>query len=46
MPHLDCPWCTGELTPDETWTTASCDDCRITIDVAPDPQPSVLDAAA
>ncbi len=46
MTHIDCPWCTGQLSSDEAWTTVACEDCGVTVEIAPDPQPATLDVAA
>lgn len=46
MPTFDCPWCDGELTPDPTLQAVTCDDCRVTVDLAPDPVATGLDLAA
>jgi hypothetical protein len=46
MTHLDCPWCTGTLELDEAFESVSCADCRVTVELAPDPRPTELDAAA
>ena len=46
MPTIDCPWCTGELTIDPAFSRLQCDDCRISVDVAPDPVEPGLDLAA
>jgi hypothetical protein len=46
MTTIDCPWCTGPLMTDEALLVVACDDCGVTLDVAPDPVVLRLDAAA
>jgi hypothetical protein len=46
MPTIDCPWCTGDLTPDAAFSSLHCDDCQVSVDVAPDPVEPRLDLAA
>ena len=46
MTTIDCPWCAGPATLDATMTAVSCDGCGVHADVADDPEPIVLDAAA
>ena len=45
MITIDCPFCAGEATTDETLSAVTCDGCGAHVDVAPD-QPLALDAAA
>ena len=37
MATIDCPWCTGPLALDATFSTVTCDDCSVTVTVAADP---------
>ena len=46
MPTIDCPWCAGDLVADAAFARLHCDDCQITLDVAPDPVDPGLDLAA
>lgn len=43
---IDCPWCAGEATLDAAMTAVSCDGCGVAAEVADDPTPVALDAAA
>ena len=45
MITIDCPFCAGEATTDETLSDMTCADCGVTVDIAPDPV-ALLDAAA
>jgi hypothetical protein len=47
MTTIECPWCDGplELEPAPAVEVA-CDACRIRVELAPDPAPVVLGAAA
>jgi hypothetical protein len=46
MPTIDCPWCTGPLMTDEALLVVACDDCGVSVEVAPDPVTLPLAAAA
>jgi hypothetical protein len=47
MITIDCPWCDGVAGSDESLTVVACDDCGVSVAVAPDPAPArELDQAA
>ena len=46
MISIDCPFCSGPATVDAALTAVDCDACGVTVDVAIDPSPTVLDIAA
>ena len=42
---IECTWCDGELVLDGLdATSVDCRDCRITVEVAPDPEPIAIAA--
>lgn len=47
MITIDCPFCTGPLATDEALVAVACDECGVSIEVAPDPVPGLtLEPAA
>lgn len=45
MITLECSWCDADLTIDSLdATSVDCPDCRVTVDIAPDPEPIALAA--
>ena len=45
MITIDCPLCDGEARTDEALTEVACAGCGVTVEVAPDPAPSLAAAA-
>jgi hypothetical protein len=40
MLTVDCPWCEGPMTLDDgALASATCDDCAVRVELAPDPAP-------
>ncbi len=39
---IDCPWCTGPAATDQAVATLVCEDCGVSVDVAPDGPGDVL----
>lgn len=37
MITIDCPFCSGPLATDEALAAVACDECGVSIEVAPDP---------
>jgi len=37
MLDLDCPWCEHRLELDDAVLEATCDACRVRVEIAPDP---------
>ena len=46
MTTIDCPWCAGPATVDAALTSVDCDGCGALAEIAADPEPAILDAAA
>ena len=46
MPTVECPWCAAELAPDLAMRTLTCDDCCVTVEIAPDPVTTARELAA
>lgn len=47
MVTFDCPWCTEPVGAESTSLDAlTCDACGITVEIAPDPAPLLVDRAA
>jgi ribosomal protein S27E len=42
---IECPFCEGDATTDETLSVVACDGCGSTLDVAADPA-AIIDVAA
>jgi hypothetical protein len=46
MITFDCPWCAGALAASAELEELDCETCGVRVEIAPDPQPAVLAAAA
>jgi hypothetical protein len=45
MITIECTWCDADLALDSLETSSvDCPDCRITVDIAPDPEPIAIAA--
>jgi hypothetical protein len=46
MITLECAWCDGDVTMDSLeQTTIDCPDCRVSVEIAPDPDAAIALAA-
>jgi hypothetical protein len=46
MITFDCPWCAGSLAATAELEELDCETCHVRVEIAPDPQPYELAAAA
>jgi hypothetical protein len=46
MVTLDCPWCDGPMALEAGAADASCDECSVRVELAPDPLPATIARAA
>lgn len=46
MIHIDCPFCHGPLTVDESTDQVDCETCVVSLELASDPQSTELAIAA